>query len=363
MSPRKITVLAALVCSASMLHVACNNGEPKAVEIIRPVRYKQVFSTGGSKERTFSGAAKSGVQSNLSFKVSGTILAIPVKVGDRVRSGQLIARLSPEDYRLRVQQAEAALAQARAQARNAKADYERIEGLYENNNASKDDLDAARAAKESAAAQVEAAEKQLELARLQLSYTRLLAPTDGLIASVDVDVGENVRPGQRVVLLTAGSRIEVEVAIPEVLIADIVEGDSVEVAFDALPGRRFDAVVTEVGVAATQFATTYPVTVRLLESDPDIRPGMAAEVTFRFRAKSGKERFVVPSFSVSEDREGPFVYVVEPVSQDTGIVRKRKVEIGELDVDGLEILQGLSDGEMVVTAGVSQLHDGQRVRF
>jgi RND family efflux transporter MFP subunit len=288
-----------------------------------------------------------------------------VGVGEEVAAGNLIAELDASDYNLRVQQAEAALANAEAQARRAEADYERVRGLYENNNASKSDLDGARAANESADAARQSAEKQLELARLQLSYTRLRAPTGGAIASVDIEVNENVQTGRQVVLLTAGSAIEVKVSMPELLISEIVEGSEVEVTFDAIPDVKYPAKVTEVGVASTAMATTFPVTVRLTTSDENIRSGMASQVAFRFESRDQRERFLVPSVAVGEDRQGRFVYVVEPIPDQPGqgIVHRRAAAVGELTAEGLEIFEGLADGEYVVTAGISSLKEGQKVKM
>jgi RND family efflux transporter MFP subunit len=184
-------------------------------------------------------------------------------VGDVVRKGQIIAALDPKDNEIEKQEAEASLARAQAEARNAAANYDRVRQLYENQNASRNDLDAARASAESAEATVRSERTKLDQARLTLSYTRLHAPVTGSIASVEVETNENVQKGQTVALLHSGSSIEVEVAIPESLISEIRKGSPVTVAFDALPGKEFSGTVTEVGVAAVQFATTYPVTVRL----------------------------------------------------------------------------------------------------
>ena len=101
--------------------------------------------------------------------------------------------------------------------------------------------------------------KRLEQSRSQLSYTRLRAPAAGSIASVPAEVNENVQSGDEIALLTAGLRPQVIVAVPEGLIGDIERGDVVRVTFDALPGRDFAAVVTQVGVAATELTTTFPV--------------------------------------------------------------------------------------------------------
>jgi len=345
----------------------CGESPPPS-EPLRPVRAEIAYARGGSRVRTFSGTAHAGQETELSFRVPGTVERIPVRVGQSVASGQLIAQLETEDFELAVQQAEANLSQSQASTRKARADLERVRGLYENDNVSRADLDAAEARFDSDTAQVDSAEKALESARRQFGYASLRAPVAGLIAAVEVEVNENVGQGQTVVLLTSGSRPEVEVAMPESLIGDVREGAAVTVTFDALTdpsGKPVenDGVVTEVGVAATGTATTFPVTVRLTRDNREIRSGMAANVAFRFGSRDGGEAIYLPAHAVGQDREGNFVFVLEPDGTDgVWIVRRRSVEIRpELTPDGLQILAGLDEGERVVTAGVRRLRDGQPV--
>jgi RND family efflux transporter MFP subunit len=348
------------LCVAAL---GCSEPEPEP-EILRPVRAETVVLSGASRVRKFSGTAKAGKETQLSFRVSGTIQRLNVKVGDTVVRGALIASLDPKDFEIAVEQSRANLARAEATARNAASNLERIRGLWENDNAAQNDLDAAQANDESASAQVEASRKALEGAQRQLSFTRLKAPVEGAIASVAVEVNENVRQGQTVVLLTSGSRPEVEIAMPELLIAQIREGDPVSVTFDALPGDVFDAAVSEVGVAATGTATTFPVTVRLNRPGGAIRSGMAANVSFRFESNGAKETIYLPTYAVGGDRGGRFVFLLETTEEPgIGTVRRTAVEVGELTPDGLEVLSGVSEGQQVVTAGVRRLTDGQRVKL
>jgi multidrug efflux system membrane fusion protein len=286
-----------------------------------------------------------------------------VTVGELVERSGLIATLDDSDYRLRVQEAEASLAQAQAQLRNARNGHERAVQLYENGSASKQDLDAARAAFESATAQVAAIEKRLDLARLQVAYTRLEAPFAGAVAEVRVDVNENVNPGQPMILLTSRGRPEVRVSVPEVLISQVRPGSAVSVTFDAVAGTVLPARVTEVGVAATGLATTFPVTVRLDGDAERVRPGMAAEVTFRFETAGAAERLIVPATAVAEDQHGRYVYTLDLEGEGLGRARRVAVTVGELTSEGMEILTGLVEGDLVVTAGVSRIADGQRVRL
>jgi RND family efflux transporter MFP subunit len=354
-----------IILGITAVVASCGGSQEPPPPPIRPVRYLEVFSSGAGRVRTFSGSAQADVETRLSFRVGGNIRRVLVDRGDRVEEGQLIAELDPTDFELQVQEAEASLVQAEAQARRAAADYDRLRGLYENRNAAKADLDAARAASESARAQIDASVKRLEQSRSQLSYTRLRAPESGSIASVRAEVNENVQSGDEIALLTAGSRPQVIVAVPESLIGDISRGDGVGVTFGALPGRRFEAVVTQVGVAATELTTTFPGAVQLRESTDEVRSGMAADVAFTFGSSDERERFLVPLHAVLEDRDGRFVFVVEPISNPPGrgVVHRRVVSVGEITGEGLEIVSGLSDGDRVVTAGVSQIHDGLVVKL
>jgi RND family efflux transporter MFP subunit len=357
--------LAALALLAA-LAAGCQKDEAGPAEpVLRPVRYEVVSATAGGQSHTFTGVSRAGTQSTLSFKVGGTVAARPVSVGDAVAAGALIARLESDDFELKVREAEASLARAEAEARNADASYERVRGLYENQNASLSDLDAARAASESAAAQVRTVRNQLALARRQLSYTRLTAPEACRVAATYADVSENVGAGQRIALITCGEEMEVRLTVPESVIVQVRAGAPATVRCDALPEAAFEARVKEVGVAATGEGAAYPVTVRLLQTDPAIRPGMACEAAVRLAGAGAGIR--VPSAAVAEDRQGTFVYVLEPgedgtFRDGTGIVRRRAVSVGDLTDAGLAVTDGLAEGDRVVTAGVSRLEEGQRVR-
>ena len=299
---RRLTALPLLPILALAAWGCAEEAPPEPT--LRPVRTLQVYSTGVERVRSFSGTARAGQESRLSFKVSGTIELLGVKVGNRVRPGQLLARLDPQDYQLQVEDAQASLARVRAETRNAEANYARIRDLYENSNASLNDLDAARAGFESATAGLESGEKKLEQARHRLSYTELKAPTAGAISQVPAEVNENVQPGQIVAVLSSEARPEVEIGMPEVFISRVREGQSVEVTFDALGNRTFGATVTEVAVTSTGLATTFPVKARLDLDEPEILPGMAAEVHFRFEGQGQRELIEVPAFAVGEDRRG-----------------------------------------------------------
>lgn len=351
----------------AVLGVSCGRQEIVAEPQLRPVRTEVISVSGMERARTFSGTFRAGMESRLSFRVPGRVQQLTASVGQSVLPGHLIAQLDSRDYELQVQEAQASLTRALASRRNTTAERDRVRELYENDNASLSQWDQARAVAESEAAQVESLEKRLELTQLQLDYTRLTAPVAGAIATVEVEVNENVQAGQPIVKLSSSTMTEVGVDLPGSVITAIREGAGAVVVCDALPGETFDAFVTEVGVAASG-ATTFPVTVQLAARNDRVRPGMAAEVTFRLASsETDVDRILVPAVAVGEDRDGRFVFLAEPESEGRAVVRRRPVAVGDLATDGrrdlIEVVAGLSEGDVIITAGVRRLEDGRMVRL
>ncbi len=348
----------------SVLLIACQAEQEVPEEILRPVRYVEVSPKGTAQKLTFAGTTRAGLESRISFKVSGTLKAKHVKVGDQVNKGQLLFELDPRDYEIGVQQAASNLASTVATARNAQSNYDRTRLLYENNNASLNELEAARANAESAEAARNSAAKQLESAKNQLDYSRLYSPDDCAVASIAVQENENVGATQQVAQLNCGDEPEVEISLPEIYIAQVREGDKASIEFDAKPGANFSATVTEVSVSS-QAGSAFPVIVKLDKQDSALRAGMAAEVSLMLSADDQHSQVIyLPSQAVGEDRQGRFVWLVTASDEEgIGLINRRAVNIGKLTTAGLEIVSGLQEGENVVTAGTTFLAQDMRVKF
>lgn len=356
--------VALLVTLIAIPIVGCESEAPPPVpERIRPVRYAEVQVADQALVRSFSGAARADVEAELSFRVGGTVQQREVEVGMQVTGGALLASLDARDFNVAVSEAEAQLSNAEAMKRNTQANYDRVRGLYENDNVALSELDSARAAAESAAAQVQIAEQNLANRRLQLSYTRLYAPAACGVAETFVKENENVQAGQPIVRLNCGDCPEVHVSVPETQIHGVGVGDAVAVTFAALPGERFPATVTEVGVAMTSSASAFPVVAKLTEHCGRVRPGMAADVAFSFDSGGQAGGVIVPTVAVGEDRIGRYVFVLEARDEARYTARRRAVETGQPTVLGIPVLSGLEAGERVVTAGVRRITDGMTVRL
>jgi RND family efflux transporter MFP subunit len=362
MNPSRISSVTTLILAA-LITTGCEEQQQPLEPALRAVRTLRVEATSTQRQRTLSGLSASSRQTRLSFKVGGTVTEVPVQVGDSLAAGDLVARLDAAPYELIAQQAQAALLQAQASARNMAANYERVKGLYENSNASRNDLDAARAASESSEAMARAAQKALELARLDVRDTRLVTEAACSVASVDLELNENVAVGTPVAVVNCGEGIEVDLSVPGSLIAGIEQGMSADVVFNAVPGSRFSATVTEVGVGSTSNASSFPVTLKVDDPGDGLRPGLAAEVTFSFASVGNQNLQLLPVSAVANDATGSFVYLAVAAAAGQATVERRAVELGDLTERGVEVVSGIAAGDLVVVAGVSVIRPGQTVRL
>ncbi|MDN5210631.1 efflux RND transporter periplasmic adaptor subunit [Fulvivirgaceae bacterium BMA12] len=346
-----------------LLGAQCSSKKDTAKQVVKPVKYEKAARSGGSTGRTFSGAAKAGVQRILSFRVSGTLQRIYVRVGQKVKKGALIAALESSDYQLSYEESDASVKNADALEKQAKSNYERVRVLYENENTSLSEYESAKANFESAKANEKAAKQKRKQARSQLSYTRLYAPSEGIINNVYVEENENVSTGSQIVTLSSGDNLEVLVGIPESFITQISDNQKVEVQFSALSGKVYDGKVSEISYAIDQQTSTYPVTLKLEGNTQGIRPGMAADVNFTFTRENSLATLMVSPKAVGEDQQGNFVFVLEKENENIYIARKRAIQLGKLTGEGFEVQSGLDGEELIATAGLQTLLDGMKVRI
>lgn len=376
---------------SALLLICCSKPTVKQETRLRPVKHITVSTSQVSDNHTFSGTAQAREEANLSFKVAGTVNEINVKVGDLVRTGQTLASLEATDYTVTLKQAKAQEEGAKAsqqssetQIKSAEANfiasrssYQRITKLYENNSVSLSEFEQAKANYEAAKASFDAAQaqykaatfnttaslEQTQSAQNQVSYTLLKAPFSGVISQQLIEENELVGSGTPVVTISSLGKPEVVVGVPEILISSVKEGMLTRVTFSTIQDEVFEAKVVEVGYSPGA-GSTYPVTVDLLSTSENIRPGMPANVTFSFQHSDLSENtIVVPAAAVGEDNEGRFVFLLDQGTEQSVLVKRKSVEIGKMRNDGFEIHKGLQPGDVIASAGLNVLLDGDKVRL
>ena len=344
---------------------SCSGEKQEKEEIIRPVRYQQVFLAGGEQTRTLSGVSKAGTEAKLSFRVGGIVEAVNVKVGEKIGKGKLITSIDNSDAQLNYEKALETLRKSETQKDNAKSNIDRVKGLYENDNVSLSEYESAKDKYASANSSYNTEQRNADLKKKELGYYKLYAPMDGIIADVAIEKNEQVSPGEAVVTISSEDDIEVSVGMPEAFISRVKAGKKVSVKFLSLADKIFDGTISEVAFAAGNQSSTYLVIVKVEHPTSEIRPGMPADVTFNFAASNSSQaqKVIVPTNAVAEDMDGNFVFTVTETQDGLAVVHKKRVSVGELSNEGFEVLDGVQNGDLVVTAGVESLTDSTRVKL
>ena len=366
-----------LICL--ILLVSCGKKSAETEENVRSIKYEKVKISSGVETYTFSGVAKAQNETNLSFKVAGTLSSINVKLGEMVRKGQLIATIDPADYTIQTNQAvsqkEGAVANAKvaeAQLISAKSTYDRVTKLYENNSVALSEYQQAKAAMDAAQAQYDAAKsqinttnQQLKAAGNQVSYTRLVSPMDGVITAVQVEANEIANAGMLIAKVSSLGRPEVEVSLPEVFINKLKLGQQATIKFPSFPEQVFQGEVEEIAFASEK-STTYPVILRIVNPADEIRPGMVAEVDFILNPDKGtlSNEIIAPIKSVASGTDGNYAFKLIPDGESGVYIAKRiAIELGDISSNGYIIKKGLSNGDLVAVAGLRALYDGKKVKL
>lgn len=352
-----------------------------------------------------TGKIQPELQVKINAEVSGEIIELPVREGQRVRKGQLLVRIKPDAYQAQVERAEAALGIARANLQKAEADFKRVSGLYAKKLVSDSEMDLSRATYESAKASFNQASAALKEARETLAKTAIYAPMDGVVSQLLSEIGERVSgsqfmQGTHVMTIADLSRMEARVDVGENDVVLVSIGDTAAVEVDAYPGQKIIGTVSRIAnTAKTRGLGTQDEVVnfevRILMHPPagvQLRPGMSMtadiytdtrqnvlavpiqSVTVRNpKEKEGEEKveeqvaegeatFVKKEAKKKEEEKlQEVVFVVE-----NGQVKAIPVKRGISDDTYVEIVEGVTEA-MEVVAGPFKainrdLEDGSKVK-
>lgn len=365
----------------------------------------------GTITRTITGAGKvqAATTVKISSNLSGDLVELLVKDGERVTKGQVLGKIDRRRFEASVNQARASQNASKAEVQvsevevqRSAAEYGRVEGLVGKGLASAAELEQLRAAKDTAEARLAAARQRYEQASAvydeaasNLSKTTLVSPIDGNVIELSREVGERVRGSDFsedvVMTIAALSSMEVKIEVGEHEVVHLKPGQPAEVTVDALEGESFQGSVVEIAQKALiknpgteAEVTTFPITVALDTRPPGVLPGMSAEV--RIAAETRHDTVLVPIQAVTVRSERSLPDYKPPV-EGGGLTAKRKTEalakvVFVVDADNkaqvrrvrtgiasdteLEILEGLQDGDRVVEGPYrtlsKELNPGDAVR-
>jgi len=302
-------------------------------------------------ERTaeMQGALFARESATISSEVEGRIAEVDADFGDPVKAGQVMLRIDPREYQLKVGTGQAALNQARARLANSSARYYRAQQLKNERTISAEQFDELAAALGVDKADAEAAEKALALARKKLTDTEIKAPFGGSVQRRMVALGEYVAPGKQLYELIATDPIRLRSPLPERLVPLAQVGMPIRLTIDAKPGAHYLGAITRIAPALDESTRTLLIEAEVANPDHALKPGFFAHVTIDLGRDTA---LFVPGAAVLRYAGVSRVFVV-----DRDVVRAREVATGAVIGEQVEITGGLREGERVATSDVDRLAD------
>jgi membrane fusion protein, multidrug efflux system len=323
---RKSPELLISLCAVVLGGIGCSQGgaaeKPKGGDAGGagvPVKVAQAQQRKIARTVELSGSLASPEDSTIAAEVDGKIVGLKFDLGDRVRRGDVLARINPDEYRFRMEQAEAQKAQT-------EANFKRVEQLSKNEMVAPARFDDAR----SQAAQARA---MADLARKKFGDTEVRAPFDGAVAKRSVMPGEYVKTGQALFQVVSLDPLKMTGEVPEHFLPDVHQGDQVEAHVDAFPDKAFEGKVSRVSPAVNPQSRSFSIEALIGNKDRQLRPGMFAKLHLHF---AGEETSIVVPESA--------------LSAFAGVSRVFVIAGG--------VAHDVKSGDQVATAGLARLAEG-----
>lgn len=356
------TVHFVFIVTASCLLAACSQPDP-VQEPVRAVKLLTVAPAALSDASEYAGEVRARIESQPGFRVGGKLVERLVEPGQRVRKGQLLARLDPQDFALATQAVQAQVQAASTQRDLAAAELRRFADLRRQGFVSDAEIERRQAALDAAEATLRQAVANQGVQGNQATYTRLVADADGLVTAVMAEVGQVLSTGAPVLRLAHDGPREVWIAVPEDRAPRVKPGMPAQARLWAglAPASTgvMPAQVREVGASADRVTRTFTVKVTLA-ADMAVPLGATAYVQLDPAVAEGLRPTAgvrLPTSALMRHGENTSVWVFDPNGQT---VQPRAVQV--ITADGNEVVvAGLEPGLEVVAAGVHVLSPGQTV--
>ncbi|HXJ16784.1 MAG TPA: efflux RND transporter periplasmic adaptor subunit [Candidatus Polarisedimenticolia bacterium] len=352
---------AAVLCALAIAGCSHHSGEEAGGETARAdVTLARIARADISQTLTLTGtaAALPNQDVRVSALVPGRITELKVAEGDRVQSGEVVAKVDDRPYRDQLQQAEAESQRAKANSENAQLALARNEDLFQRGIAARKDLEDARTQASVAAAALRQAEAALELAQLQLGRAEVHSPLAGQVVKRFASVGEQVdgTAAQPIVEIAGLGQLEFLGNSPAMYLSKLRPGEAVDVTTEAVPGGKFAGHVVAISPAVDPATGVGLVRIRVPNSSGLLRLGMF--LTADVPVETHTRALVVPPEAIYRDEAGrPRVFVVNGDSA-TAV----PVELGIETKESIELLSGVQEGQTVILTGGYGLGDKANIR-
>ena len=337
---------------------SCGGSEPVAKSDTQPTVEVSVVAPSGNNHTfvTASGKVEAVNSATLSTRNMGYINLINVKIGDKVKKGQLLIAINNTDLQAKRAQVNAGITEATVAYENAAKDYSRFKALFADNSATQKELDDMTANYEMAKARLESARQMKNEINAQFAYANITAPFDGVVTAKMVEAGDMANPGAPLLTIEAPGKYQVTANVPESEISTIKTGAAVKVLVKSID-KTLNGKVAEVSSSAIHSGGQYLVKIALDETDASIFSGMYASVQFPTNSSKVSGNVMVPADVIVT--QGDLTGIYTPSEQNTAILRW--VRVGRSFGSEVEVLSGLGADEKYIARAAGKLYNGARI--
>lgn len=346
------TIFKTMIIAGAVMMVGCTSSktdQKNASEVTPTVSVEQVTRRDVLLTEAYPTTVEAFVKNNIVPQSANRIAKINFEVGDYVRKGQVLAEMDM----IQLQQVENQVMQAELQMKNNEVEYGRLKTLYDAGGLSQSDLEAIELGYEASKIAYNNALKQKE--NLEQN-SRLKSPISGVVTARNYDAGDMYAMSAPIYTIEQIVPVKVKVGISESDYSKIKVGDVVSVAADALPDTTFAGKVDRIYPTVDSRTRTVLVEVKVPNTESLLKPGMSARATVTFGTNNS---VIVPDVAVIKQQGSGqhFVYILN----EDGTVSYKEVKLGRRLGKEYEILEGVEDGDKVVTGGMIRLKDGIKV--
>ncbi|PID70942.1 MAG: efflux transporter periplasmic adaptor subunit [Flavobacteriales bacterium] len=344
----------------TVLFYSCGSDKPEKTAIDTSaikVTLDSVVNTDISTFLSVSGRVEAVNSANLSTRIMGTVNKVNVKIGDKVRKGQLLLSINSADMSAQLAQVNAKITEAEAAFENAKKDYERYTSLFSEESASQKELDDITAHYNMAKARLTAAKQMKNEVNAQFSYANIKAPFNGVVVNKFVKAGDIANPGMPLLEIESPGEFQVVAMVPESEIATIKAKTNVKVVLKSLD-TTITGKVSEVSTSAKNTGGQYLVKVALDKTDANLFSGMF--VTVQFPENNNNNALVLlPESAIIKQGQLTGIYTVS--SQNTAILRW--IQLGRNYGEKVQVLSGLEFNEPFILSAEGKLYNGVKISY
>jgi len=321
------------------------------------VKVKEVSQNNNNPFIVSSGKIEAKNSVNLSTRMMGYITKINVKVGDKVRKGQLLLSINNADLVAKRAQVNASISEATAAYNNAKKDFDRFTTLFNDNSASQKELDDMTARFNMAKARLEAAKQAKNEINAQFSYANIRSPFSGVVTSKFVNTGDMANPGMPLLEVESPKSFQVKTLVSESQISQIKLGAKVDVLVKSL-GKTITGKVVEISTSAKNTGGQYLVKIALDKTSEKILSGMYVSVQFPVeKLKADSKLVLIPTGALVHNGQLSGIYTVS----QTNTALLRWLRLGRTYGDNVEVLSGLNADEKYIVSADGKLYNGAKI--